>query len=60
MNDEITIEHKGKTITAEYSVIGDTLTVYLPDGSFRKTELRGLDPKAAAKPHLRSYANKST
>jgi len=60
MNEEITLEHNGKKITATYSVIGDTLTVYLPDGSFRRTELRGLDPKAAAKPHLRGYANKST
>lgn len=25
MNEEITIEHNGVTVTAEYSVIGDTL-----------------------------------
>ncbi|MGH1432783.1 MAG: hypothetical protein ACRBB4_16925 [Neptuniibacter sp.] len=59
MNEEITIEHKGITVTAEYSVIGDTLSVILPNGEFRTTELRGLDPELAAEPHLRSYANKT-
>lgn len=56
MNKEISLEHEGKLYTAEYSVIGDTLTVYLPDGSLGSTELRGLNPESAAKTHLSSYA----
>lgn len=60
MNKEITIKHNGVTVTAEYSVIGDTLSVYLPSGDIRTTELRGLDPESAVLPHLRSYANEST
>lgn len=60
MNEEITIEHNGIKFRAEYFVIGDTLSVYLPNGEVRTTELRGLDPKSAALPHLKSYANKNT
>lgn len=55
MNEKITIEHNGKSVTAPYSVIGDTLKVYLPDGTIRETELRGLDPESAAELHLRAY-----
>lgn len=57
MDEEITLEHKGIECTATYIVQGDTLTVFLPNGDQRTTELRGLDPVAAARPHLRSYIN---
>ncbi|QSX35347.1 hypothetical protein JYB87_09230 [Shewanella avicenniae] len=57
MNEEITIEFEGVTVTAEYSVFGDTLSVYLPNGEIRKTELRGLKPRSATLVHLRSYAS---
>ncbi|NQY26335.1 MAG: hypothetical protein HRT92_04070 [Piscirickettsiaceae bacterium] len=60
MNEEITVEYEGKSITAEYSVIEDTLTVYLPDGSMRKTELRGISPRSAASVHIKSYAKLHT
>ncbi|TWC18642.1 hypothetical protein FBY06_114100 [Pseudomonas sp. SJZ085] len=56
MEDEITIEIDGVQHTALYSVFDDTLTVSLPDGSQRSTELRGLNPVSAAKAHLRAYA----
>jgi hypothetical protein len=55
MEDEITIEIDGVEHTALYSVFGDTLTVSLPDGSQRSTELRGLSPVSAARVHLRAY-----
>lgn len=55
MEDEITIEIDGVQHTALYSVFNDTLTVSLPDGSQRWTELRGLNPVSAAKVHLRAY-----
>jgi hypothetical protein len=55
----VTVEYKGKVYTAEYSVIEDTLTIYLPDGSARSTELRGLKPEFAAKTHLQSYASEN-
>ena len=55
MEDEITIEIDGVQHTALYSVSNDTLTVSLPDGSQRSTELRGLSPVSAAKVHLRAY-----
>ncbi|MCP1456994.1 hypothetical protein [Pseudomonas kilonensis] len=55
MEDEITIEIDGVEHTALYSVFNDTLTVSLPDGSQRWTELRGLNPISAAKFHLRVY-----
>lgn len=60
MNEEVSLEYKEKLYTAEYSVIGDTLTIYLPDGSVQSTELRGLDRESTAKTHLRSYASKNT
>lgn len=59
MNEEVTIEHNGKSVTASYSVIGDTLKVYLPDGSIRMTELRGLDCESAAELHLKAYLKNS-
>lgn len=53
---EITFEYGGTTHIAEYEVIGDTLTVFLADGSTRETVLRGLNPESAAMTHLRSFA----
>lgn len=55
MEDEITIEIDGVEHTALYSVFNDTLTVSLPDGTQRWTELRGLNPISAARVHLRAY-----
>ncbi len=55
MHDEITIKHNNISVTASYLVIGDTLTVYLPDGSIRETQLRGLNCESAAKLQLRAY-----
>jgi hypothetical protein len=60
MNEKISLEYNGKLYEAEYLVIGDTLTVYLPDGSMGSTELRSLNPESAAKTHLRSYAIQNT
>jgi len=60
MHQEISIEHNGITVEAEYSVEGDKLFVYLPNGEVRQTELRGLDPKSAALPHLKGYAIKNS
>lgn len=51
----ITIEKDGKEYKAIYTIIGDTLTVTLPDHTQCETELRGLDPELAAEPHLRGY-----
>ncbi|SDU58322.1 hypothetical protein [Pseudomonas mandelii] len=56
MEDELTIEIDGVEHTAIYTVSNDTLTVSLPDGSQRFTELRGINPISAARVHLRSYA----
>jgi len=55
MNEEISIDENGNTYKAEYVVDEDTLTVFLPDGSCRVTELRGLKPTSAAMVHLKSY-----
>lgn len=55
MEDELTLEIDGVQHTALFSVFNDTLTVSLPDGSQRSTELRGLDPVSATGVHLRSY-----
>ena len=60
MHEEISVEYEGSLYKAEYSVVDGTLTVYLPDGSLRSTELRGLKPESAAKTHLRSYARLNT
>ncbi|WP_157890322.1 hypothetical protein [Marinobacterium aestuarii] len=61
MNEEISVEYQGKIYTAEYSVIGDELTVYLPDGSTRSTFLTGgLKPETAAATHIKSYAKQNT
>lgn len=55
MDEEITLEHEGVHYTATYTVFGDTLTVYLPNGDARSTELRGLGVESAAMVHLKSY-----
>lgn len=55
MDEEITLEHEGVQYTAIYNVFGDTLTVYLPNGEARSTELRGLGIESAAMVHLKSY-----
>lgn len=55
MDEEISFEHEGTTYTSTYSVHGDELIVYLPDGSQRATILRGLDPEMAALTHLRGF-----
>jgi len=55
MEEDITLEHEGETFTASYIVIGDELLTYLPDGSERRTDLRGLNPEHAAETHLRGY-----
>ncbi|WP_405123511.1 hypothetical protein ACI514_08335 [Pseudomonas sp. M20] len=56
MDEEITLEYEGVEYTATYSVFGDTLTVYLPNGEARSTELRGLQIESAALVHLKGYA----
>jgi len=53
-------EDNGKEYVAEYTINEDTLTTYLPDGTSKDTELRGLDPKSAAKVHLLSYIKINT
>lgn len=55
MDEEISFEHEGTTYTGNYSVHGDELIVYLPDGSQRATTLRGLDAEMAALTHLRGF-----
>lgn len=52
---EAKIEIEDKEYAAEFEVFSDTLQVYLPDGTSRTTELRGLDPFHAAETHLRFY-----
>ncbi|WP_256815408.1 MULTISPECIES: hypothetical protein [Pseudomonas] len=55
MEDEVTLDYEGTTYSATYIVLGDTMTVYLPDGSTRQTILRDLNPDHAAETHLRGY-----
>ena len=55
MNDEVILEIDGKSYTVPYSVDGDELNVYFPDGRPRITMLRGLTVKSAVRPHLISY-----
>lgn len=59
MDEEISFEHEGTMYTGTYSVHGDELIVYLPDGSQRETILRGLDPEMAALTHLRGFVLRS-
>jgi len=60
MEEEITLEHEGETYSASYIQIGDELLTYLPDGSERRTDLRGLKPEQAAATHLRGYISSMT
>ncbi len=55
MEGEVNIVSGGETYTASYVVTEDELTVGLPDGSLRTTELRGLKPEPTARQHLRAY-----
>jgi hypothetical protein len=57
MEEDVTLEHEGETYTASYIEIDDELLTYLPDGSERRTELRGLNPEQTARNHLRGYIN---
>lgn len=57
MDEGITIEHKGVHYTATYDVFGDSITVYLPSGEKRTSELRGLNPEGAALHHLKAYVS---
>lgn len=59
MEEEISFKHGGVAYTSTYCVEGDELIVYLPDGSQRMTNLRGLDPEMAALTHLRSFVTRS-
>ena len=52
---EISIEVNGTSYNASYEIFNDTLVVTFPDGSQRQTELRGLNPKSAARVHVLSY-----
>lgn len=58
MNEEIEYELDGIAYKAEYTVFDGTLVTYLPDGSSRTTELRGLKPELAALLHLKVYLEK--
>lgn len=55
MDEEVSIEYDGSIYTCTYSIQGDDLFIYLPDGSQRITSLRGLDPVMAALTHLRGF-----
>lgn len=57
MDEEITIEYKGVRYIATFSVFGDSITVYLPSGEPRTSELRGLNPEGAALHHLKAYVS---
>lgn len=52
---EITFLHNGTDYRAEYEIFGETLVVYLPDGTARETVLCGLTPNSAAMTHLRAF-----
>ncbi len=52
MDEGISFEHEGTTYTGTYSVHGDELIVYLPDGNQWTTTLLGLDLEMAALTYL--------
>ena len=54
-DNEYSVVFNESVHTAEYSVFEDTLIVYLPDGSKRETELKGLKPETVVKHHLMAY-----
>ena len=55
MEEEITLEHEGESYSASYIQVDDELLTYLPDGSERRSILRGLTPRDVASRHLRGY-----
>ena len=55
MNDEFTLEYNGETYTTEYSIDGDQLVLYLPDGQQVITVRGGLSIENALKPHFLKY-----
>ena len=55
MDDEITIELNGSSYTVLYSIDGEELRLYFPDGQQRITMLGGLTIESAIRPHLVSY-----
>jgi len=55
MEDEVTIELNGKRYTVFYSVDGEELRIYFPDGQPRITMLGGLNIASAIRPHLVNY-----
>jgi len=60
MNDEITVEYGGESLTAEYSIDGDMLTVYFPNGGPSSAVLRGLKPETIAKTLLKGYVKQQS
>ncbi|MDH4869811.1 hypothetical protein [Pseudomonas sp. BN515] len=55
MEEEVTLEHEGKTYSASYIAFDDEILVLLPDGSERRSTLGTLTPVQAAKGRLRVY-----
>jgi len=55
MEDEITLEYKGEYYTAEYSIDGESLVLYLPGGQQIITTRGGLSIEGALKPHFLKY-----
>lgn len=56
MEEEVTIEHEGVDYSASYTVTGEMITVFLPNGEQRSTVLSGgIVIESAARTHLRSY-----
>lgn len=55
MYEEIEIEIDNITYTIEYYIDGDSLTIILPNGETRQTELRGLSINSAIRTRLAGY-----
>ena len=55
MEDEIEVYLNSKIYTVQYSVDGEELRIYFPDGQQRITMLGGLRIESAIRPHLVSY-----
>lgn len=61
MEEGIELEYEGQIYSAYYIVSGDTVTLYLPDGTQRATVLNGgFKPESAVRPHLLSYARQAS
>lgn len=56
MSGTIVINRDGKTHEATYQVSEDEVTVFLPNGETRSSQLRGLNAKSCAETHLKYYA----